>query len=209
MKVSMRAPVATVIAIAVSLIVLAGYFLSSPTLQNLRVTFLGWGVTLVGVASLVGIANLIGVHWRKVRGPNDRDIYSIFLIAAFLITLLAGLWLTPSNPKFQRIVLSIQVPVETSLMAVLSISLAFGCIRLLQRKRDLMSVLFVISALLFLIISSGIFQFWEDIALLRGFLDLLEKIPLAGARGILLGVALGSITTGLRIILGADRPYSG
>ncbi|MCJ7623590.1 MAG: hypothetical protein MUO76_08795 [Anaerolineaceae bacterium] len=209
MKVSMRAPVAAAIAIAVSLIILAGYFLPSPTLQNLRATFLGWGVTLVGVAALVGIANLIGVHWRKVRDPRNRDIYSIFLIAAFLATLLAGLWLTPSNPKFQRIVLSIQVPVETSLMAVLSISLAFGCIRLLQRKRDLMSVLFVVSALIFLVISSGIFQFLEDIALFQGLLDMWEKIPLAGARGILLGVALGSITTGLRIILGADRPYSG
>ena len=28
-----------------------------------------------------------------------------------------------------------------------------------------------------------------------------------GARGIALGVALGAITTGLRVLLGADRPY--
>ena len=31
----------------------------------------------------------------------------------------------------------------------------------------------------------------------------------AGARGILIGVALGTITTGLRILIGADRPYGG
>jgi len=30
-----------------------------------------------------------------------------------------------------------------------------------------------------------------------------------GARGILLGVALGTLTTGLRILFGADRPYGG
>jgi DNA-binding beta-propeller fold protein YncE len=31
----------------------------------------------------------------------------------------------------------------------------------------------------------------------------------AGARGILLGMALGILTTGLRILFGADRPYGG
>jgi hypothetical protein len=32
---------------------------------------------------------------------------------------------------------------------------------------------------------------------------------LGGLRGILIGVALGTIATGLRILLGSDRPYSG
>jgi hypothetical protein len=31
---------------------------------------------------------------------------------------------------------------------------------------------------------------------------------MAGARGILLGVALGTVATGLRVLLGIDRPYS-
>jgi hypothetical protein len=32
---------------------------------------------------------------------------------------------------------------------------------------------------------------------------------LGGARGILIGVALGTITTGLRVLFGVDRPYGG
>jgi hypothetical protein len=31
---------------------------------------------------------------------------------------------------------------------------------------------------------------------------------LAGVRGILLGVALGTIATGLRVLMGAERPYT-
>jgi len=31
----------------------------------------------------------------------------------------------------------------------------------------------------------------------------------AGARGILLGVSLGVIATGVRILIGSDRPYGG
>jgi hypothetical protein len=37
---------------------------------------------------------------------------------------------------------------------------------------------------------------------------LVNTWAVAGARGILLGVALGAIATGLRILLGSDRPYS-
>jgi len=32
-------------------------------------------------------------------------------------------------------------------------------------------------------------------------------VAAGGARGILLGVALGSIVTGLRVLLAVDRPY--
>jgi hypothetical protein len=32
---------------------------------------------------------------------------------------------------------------------------------------------------------------------------------LGGARGILIGVSLGILTTGLRVLFGTDRPYGG
>jgi hypothetical protein len=34
-----------------------------------------------------------------------------------------------------------------------------------------------------------------------------QVLALGGARGILIGVALGTLTTGLRVLFGADRPY--
>jgi hypothetical protein len=36
-----------------------------------------------------------------------------------------------------------------------------------------------------------------------------QVLALGGARGILIGVALGTLTTGLRVLFGADRPYGG
>jgi len=36
---------------------------------------------------------------------------------------------------------------------------------------------------------------------------LVQVVASGGARGILLGVALGSIVTGLRVLLAVDRPY--
>jgi len=36
-----------------------------------------------------------------------------------------------------------------------------------------------------------------------------QVLAAGGARGILIGVALGTLTTGLRVLLGSDRPYGG
>ena len=124
-------------------------------------------------------------------------------ILAFVVTLAAGLWLTPANAGYQRVVTAIQAPVEMSLLALLAFSLAYASLRLLQRRRDLMSIVFVISAVVFLFLFSG---FLPAAGNVFGFL---QRLPMAGARGILLGVAAGSVMTGLRILLGADRPYSG
>jgi hypothetical protein len=205
----MRSPIIVAIAISTGVIVLLGYFVPMPLLQNLRLIFLGWGVTLVGVAALLGVVNLILVHLKKLREPKKNGWMSLFLIAAFVITLGFGLWLTPASPDFQQVVNAIQVPLETSLMAMLAVTLAYTSLRLLKRKRDLFSILFVFSALFFLILGSGVLPFIDDIPVLSELLGFIERLPLAGARGILLGVALGSITTGLRILIGLDRPYSG
>ena len=62
----MKAPIATAIAIATGLIVLVGYFIPLPVLQNIRAILLSWGVTLAGVAALIGIINLVITHWRRV-----------------------------------------------------------------------------------------------------------------------------------------------
>jgi hypothetical protein len=206
----MRAPLASALAIGVGLIVLTGYFIPFGPLQDARGLVLNWGVTLAGVAALVGVFNLFGVHWRKLVGARrEKDFYSLFFILAFVATLGVGLYLTPSDPGFQKFATRLQAPVETSLMAMLSVTLSYASLRLLQRRRDFMSVLFVISVVFFLIFESGLLSFLGGAVTSGDLFHFIKQIPVAGGRGILLGVALGTLTAGLRIMIGADRPYSG
>ena len=90
-------------------------------------------------------------------------------------------------------------------MGVVAISLTYASIRLFQRRRGVMPFLFVLSAITFLILLSGLLSFGSSLPIV----SFINRLPLAGARGILLGVALGSLTSGLRILMAADRPYSG
>lgn len=205
----MRAPVATVVAIGVGLILMLGYFLPIEPLRSLRTTLLDLAMVLAAVAGLIAILNLAGIHWRRFRAPKGQDPYSAIFLIAFAITFLAALALGPAHPQVQRVITSIQIPVETSLLAVVGISLVYAAIRLFQRRRGLMPVVFLISTLVFLVLASGIPAGLGDVPFVRDIMAILNRLPMAGARGILLGVALGGLTTGLRVLLGADRPYSG
>lgn len=205
----MRAPVSTAIAIATGLLVLLGAFLPVPVLLSVRQILLSWTIPVAAAAGLIAILNLLSVHWRKLNSARERDYYSIILLLAFVGTFIAGLLLGPTDPNFQKVVTYIQFPVEASLMGVLTVTLTYASIRLFQRKRGWLAVLFTASTLLFLILLSGFLNIAENIPFVKDLLAALNTLPIAGARGILLGIALGSITTGLRILIGADRPYSG
>jgi hypothetical protein len=104
----------------------------------------------------------------------------------------------------------IQLPIETSLMALLVVTLTYASIRLLRRHLNLLSVIFLITAWLMLV-GMAPWPFLGDVPFVSDIVrPIIAQVPAAaGARGILLGVALGTLTTGLRILFGSDRPYRG
>jgi hypothetical protein len=201
--------VSAALAIATGVVVALGYFLDIVELVNLRLIFVQWAVLLAAAALLVGIINLARVHFGKVRKGGLQAIYSLVLLGALVVTFVLGTVFGPDASLPLWIFNNIQVPVETSLMALLAVTLAFAGARLLQRRANTFTVLFLITAF-FALLGTGSFP-WGDIPLISDTLrPWLVQVPAAaGARGILLGIALGTVATSLRILLGVDRPYGG
>jgi hypothetical protein len=135
--------------------------------------------------------------------------YSLILVAALVLTFLLGLVLGPEDPRVSFLFNTFQLPVETSLMALLAVTLAVAGIRLLRRHLNLLSIIFLATGLVVLIGTAPL-PFLGMIPFSDSLRSLIAQVFAAGgARGILLGVALGTLTTGLRILFGADRPYGG
>lgn len=211
MKLNLRLPVAAAIAIAVGIIVLAGTLIQHPAfvlLNSLSEIFLLWAVILAAAALLVGVVNLAQVHWNKISTRQPGSAYSTVLILSLLgTTLIAGVF-GPTHPWSLWLFNNIQVPAESSLLALLTVVLIFGAARLIGRKMDLFTVVFVGTALLVLLGSASLPGLETSVFIdLRGWIQ--RVLATAGARGILLGVALGTIATGLRVLMGVDRPYGG
>jgi len=193
-------------AIAFGVIVLLGYFVQIPLLVTLRVLFLRWAVALSAVALIVGLINLARVHWRRMTGRQPGGFYSLVLLLALAGTLIVGGVFGPTQPWSMWIFNSIQAPVESSLMALLAVVLAYAAARLLSRRMNTFSVLFVVTALL--VLAGSITLPFLQIPELNDLRNWISQVPAAaGARGLLLGVALGTVATALRVLTGADRPY--
>lgn len=204
----MKNPLATLIAVLSGLLVLLGYFFPLGPLAVVRDTMLQWAVLLAAFALLVGVFYLWQVHWRKIRAQAEGRGYSLLLLvtltASFALTLVQGL----GGQGVQWVLDYLILPVAVSLMAVLAVTLLVAASRLLRRRHKLLAVLFLFAAL-FALLGLGALPGSGTIPLIGDTLrPWIAQVPAAaGARGILIGVALGVLLTGLRVLLGVDDPY--
>jgi hypothetical protein len=150
-------------------------------------------------------------------GSEDENSgYSLILVIALLATLAVGIFdmvqaYITGNPNFRItnwVFTYIQLPIETALLAVTTVSLTYAAASILRKRMDVFSITFFFVVLLVLLGSFSIPP--ATVPLLHSIREWILRVPaLGGARGLLLGIALGTITTGIRILMGTDRPYGG
>ncbi len=194
---------ATAVAIAIGLIVLLDYFLVHPVLDALGAAFREWTIILTAFALLLGLYNLLFVHLlRVVRRDEPGAGYSALVLITALIVLAIGLWFGLPSAPMTWIFNNLYLPLQSAFFALVAFFLATAAYRAL-RARTLETILLLAAALI---------VFIGQIPLLNalgGVREWVLSVPsVAGVRGILLGVAIGTIATGLRLLIGLDRPYS-
>ncbi|MBM3126763.1 MAG: hypothetical protein FJZ87_17125 [Chloroflexi bacterium] len=195
-----------IIAIAFGILILAGYFFQLAA--GLQAVLLEFAIILAGAAALVGVFNILFVHADKIRRREKGSIYSAALITFLVATLIFGVIVPPQHRLMQLLVDAVLLPVEAALMGVLTITLLYAAVRLLRRRLDVMSMVFLLTAVLVVFGSATLpFGNMPLFSNLRTWVS--QVLALGGARGILIGVALGTLTTGLRVLFGMDRPYGG
>lgn len=200
----------TAIAIAVGILVLTTVFTSYPELDTVGTYLIDTAVIIASFALFLGIVNVLRVHSQKIqKKPGDRP-YSIVLVVSMLTVLAVGLPSLqgqpsgPSQPIVQWIFENIQAPIQASLSALLVFLVVTAAYRLLM-VRNLESAVMLAVVLLVLLgqVMLGLAPILPELR------DWILDVPtLAGVRGILLGVALGALLTGIRLLLGVERPYS-
>jgi hypothetical protein len=173
------------------------------------IAFIRIAVITLALALLVGIVNLIFVNSNRIiRGEtNFARLNSVVVLVSFLVGLsvpaLAAQQVIPA--EWNTLLLEhVQTSIESALAALLFFTLVYGAFRILRHRINPARMLFVMTIEVVLIgaLPLGIFE------PLRDFTDWLITVPVnAGARGILLGIALATLLTGLRVLVGQDRTY--
>lgn len=164
------------------------------------------GVLILAAFGLIaGILNLLNVHIRRSFEAERGRGYHTVLILALLVTLIAGV-ASPRSQALSWIFTYLYYPLQSTMAALLAffvVSAAYRVFRLRNGEAFIMLITSLVVLIAQIPFSKGFLPF---LPLIR---DWILDVPVtAGTRGIILGTALGTITTALRILLAVDRPYA-
>jgi uncharacterized membrane protein len=174
---------------------------------------------LAAFALVLGLGSLLRVHIDKIRRKRQNFQYSWVLIISFLISSIIGLFGGVAGDGFmpttigsfsfniQILYENVIVPLGSTMFAMLAFFMASASYRAF-RARSFEATLLLAAAFIVMI---GIIPLGDKISHhLPSFAQWIMNVPnVAGQRGILFGVALGTIATALKIILGIERAWLG
>lgn len=192
-------------AVVAGLVTLADFFVADPLIDAVGAALTEGVLILAAMALIMGVLNLLKVHGQRAAGENKGRVMSGVLIAALLLTLFIGVgW--PQSPALAFIFDNVYLPIQSTLAALLAFFVISALYRAF-RLRNLHGFILMISCLILFLTQ---LPFSGAISPLLPMLnEWILTVPVtAGVRGIILGTALGTIMTSLRILLAVDHPYS-
>lgn len=164
--------------------------------------FVQLSVVVVAFTVLIGVLNLFFVNvTRLFRGRATAKLGSLAVLLSFFVTIFA--YVLDKNGAVTRFLLdTVQVSLETSLAGLVFFALVWGAMRLFRHEVTLPRAVFLATVLVVLF---GALPFAGELQEIR---EWVLRVPTtAGARGILLGIALATAVTGVRVLIGQDRQY--
>ncbi len=193
-------------AVSVGILVLAATIVENEYLSNLGTVLIHWAVIISASALLLGIINVVKTHGDKLRRRDDGWIYSGVLLSVFLVVLSFGIIRGAESPLVRWIFRNVTVPIQATIFSLLAFYM-FTAVCRVAKVYDLESAIFWGVGIIVLIgqvpLSS---RLWHQLPAMK---EWVLAVPVtAGARGLMLGVVLGTVATGARLLLGIDRPYS-
>jgi uncharacterized integral membrane protein len=201
------------VAIGVGAIILVSYFITVPVLVAVRLVLTDWAVILGGLAVLAGVLNLIMIHSRRVQAQARGWVYSLLTAVVALLTFIVGAIegaLAGSPTLYQEgsvvntLFNGVLVASQATLAGLVMFFLVAAAVRMLRSKPNHWSIIFLVVVVVVLI---GWLPF-GFMGSLNSVREWLISVPASGgARGILLGVGLGTLAVGLRVIMGVETPY--
>ncbi len=196
-----------VVATTAGLLVLADFFIDAAVVDALGLYLIRTASVVTAFALILGLTNVATVHFRKIVNRDKSWGYSVVLLGALAFTLTAG-FLTggPGSVLMRRVFDSVLFPLEATIFSLLAFFLVAAVYRAF-RVKSFESGLFVVFGIIVLLGQMPIGAvLWDQLPIIKDWV--LDVPALAGMRGILLGVGLGTAATGMRVLMGIDRPYA-
>lgn len=204
----MRREIPLVLTIIFGWFMVAEFFIPVNWVATVSSELQQWIIIVAAAAIVLGVVNVGRIHVKKVTRREKDWGYSIPLL--FGLGLMGSIGLIfgiQPGGLFDFLYLNSYVPMQGTMFALLAFFIASAAYRAF-RIRSLEAGLLAVAALLVMIgrvpIGHAISPELPEIS------EWIMNFPnLAAKRAILIGAALGAISTGLKIILGLERNVLG
>lgn len=213
----MRREVPLLITFIVGIVFVIQYFIPHYPFNQMNDWFSDWFSIVAAFAIWLGALNLLKISAQKVFKRKEDWIYALVIILSFLLMAVIGLTAGKNyrdpGTTFDWLYVNVYIPLSATMFAILAFFVASASYRAF-RARNFEATLLLLAAFFVMIgrvpvgdLLSGFMPVgWR----LSDFATWIMNFPqAAGQRAIMIGIALGLVSTSLRIILGIERSHLG
>lgn len=208
--------VATLIVGVVGLFVLLDFGGAGGPFAAVAGVLINWAAVITAIALLLGIVSVAASHLQRVRQRSADWSYSLVLLLGLAAVIVIGIFFPlPSAGGFtfpgglaeapiRTFFRAVYEPLASSLLALLAFFSLSAALRALGRGSAEAIVIVTVACLVLIAqlpplaalpgVGPGL-QWFNDV------------VALAGARGLLIGAAIGALVASVRVLLGFDMPY--
>lgn len=210
----MKREIPILLTVLCGLLITWAFFSPSGPSRAVNDELLAWGTVFFSVAFLLGIGNLVRISLKQISsGHEDRVYKTILLITLFTymsigVAEIHGWFGIPAGEQLRRDWMYVRIfqPLQATMFSLLAFYVASAAFRAF-RARSLEATLLLMAGA---IVMLGQVPLGDELTggyASRALAFLMAYINAAGQKAIIMGAALGTLATGLRIVLGLERSY--
>ena len=185
------------------------YFIPHEEVLSIFETVRQWAIIVIAFAYVLGIANIVRINFHVIQRRQRDWPYKIVLVASVFFMIAVGVFFggIGEGTIFGWVYYNAQYPLQSTMFALLAFFIASAAFRAF-RVRTFEAGLLAVTAVLVMIgrvpVGEALWKQFPD------FTEWIMNVPqLAGKKAIMIGAALGAISTALKVLTGLERTYLG
>ncbi len=213
----MRREIPLLITAIVGVAFVLQYFIPHYPFNRMNAWFSDWFSIVAAFAIWLGALNLLKISFQKVFKKKSDWGYAVVIILSFFLIVIIGFvegeGFREPGTYFSWLYEWVYTPLSATMFAILAFFVASASYRAF-RARNFEATLLLLAAFFVMLgrvpVGDMLTNFMPEGWRLSSFASWIMTFPqTAGQRAIMIGIALGIVSTSLRIILGIERSHLG